>query len=190
MNTTTRTIRKTSSTRNVDAYRVGNTLRFGGELVVIMTSQRHLDDQGDYEYMMTVRTADAAERKAARIAELRHELSVLSSPPDDDRDIPARAIERDRVENELRSLEGRPTVEAERAAAVAEAESEIPQLVATARAQLDVARDAKVADEDGDMVDARNWRAIVRAIYRTRGQSMSPRDAGKMTDAELRALLS
>lgn len=111
---------KTSSSRSVDAYRVGNVLKINGQWGVVTGYKRTMDDHGGFRHTLSLRPANEEEAKQGRIGELKSELRAMSPGPDDDRDRAKHAARQKELDNEIRRLEGRPSVEEERAAIVAE----------------------------------------------------------------------
>lgn len=111
---------KTSSSRSVDAYRVGNVLKINGQWGVVTGYKRTMDDHGGFRHTLSLRPASEEEAKQGRIGELKGELRAMSPGPDDDRDRAKHAARQKELDNEIRRLEGRPSVEEERAAIVAE----------------------------------------------------------------------
>lgn len=107
------TVHKTSSIRNVDAYRVGNTIKQDGEWQTITGYKRTLNDQGQYDHALTLRPATADEAKAGHIEELKWQLRAMGPGPDDEQDRARHAARERQLQNEIRKLEGKPSVEEE-----------------------------------------------------------------------------
>ena len=105
-----KTVRKNSSSRNVDAYRVGNVIRHDGELHAVTGYKRSQDDQGGYVHTLTLRPANEAEQKQGRIGEIEAKLRAMWPWPDDDRSRDAHQTEYRNLQNEARALKGEPAL--------------------------------------------------------------------------------
>mgnify|MGYP006927946549 FL=1 len=112
----TTTIEKRSSNKTVDAYRSTAPQEIDGRWVVITKYQRGLDDQGMYRHVLTVRDATPDEVRKGTIAALKRRYDAMGNSPGvgtmEDHVAAKRALD-----NQIRALEGRPSLEEEWAAA-------------------------------------------------------------------------
>lgn len=108
-------VTKTTSARNVDAWRPGSLIRKDGAWHVVDDATRRTDDHGGYIHTLTLRPASSEEAKQGEIGELKSRLSGMVAGPSDERDRSAFDAERDRIDNLIRALEGRPSVKEEMA---------------------------------------------------------------------------
>lgn len=187
-------IRKSGSMKNVDAYRSTEPQKIDGEWVVITGYGRSEDDHGGYDHSLRVRPCTPEEQKIGRIAELKKEISLANREADDARDEPRLAKQREELDGELRRLEGRPSAAEEKAAKAKEAAEKLPKLLAEAHANLDIPRDKKQLDDDGDEEDARDWWIINNAIFEKHGPDSIPGGNSigslkKLSDDQIRKLL-
>jgi hypothetical protein len=186
---TMQTIRRTSSIRNVDDYRPGAIIDHEGRHVIVTGYRRTAGDGGQYTHELAVRPATAEESRRKRVADLHHRLSSMVAGPDDDRGRAAHEARCRKWEDELRSLEGRPSLDEEEATAGAKDAAELPGHLADAHAALRVPRDAREPDGDGDMQDSRDWRVITVALWKSGRGSYSISGLKAMSDEQIRALL-
>ncbi len=91
---------------------------------------------------------------------------------------------------EIETPEYLAAVEAERLDQEATKAAALAALPAQALAQLAISRDAQVADEDGELADARNWGVLTLAISRCKGRSYSISNLREKTDEEILDLLT
>jgi len=109
------TLTKTSSMRNVDAYRVGNVIRHEGQLMAISGYQRTPTDQGSYQHTLSLTPATPEQAKQARIAELEKDLVAHGSGPHNGPARDEHLAQAKSMRNELRSLKGQPSEDEEAA---------------------------------------------------------------------------
>lgn len=108
-------ITRNSSTRNVDAYRVGALYKHDGAWHVITGYHRSADDHGGYEHRLGLRPATADEAKQGRVQDIERELSAMAGGPDDDQMREAHQRRYRELQNERNSLTGRKSVDEEQA---------------------------------------------------------------------------
>lgn len=176
-----RTITKNSSIRNVDAYRSSAPQKIDGKWVVATGYSRSEDDHGGYVHTMKVRDATDAEQKIGRIAELKSEMRAMGAGPDDDRSRESHDAKYNAKDNELRSLEGRPSREQEAAQKDAERAAKLPAMQANAKEVLVTPREKR---------EVWDYAPIAQYAWQKHGKSMSPEMASKMSEEELHSLVN
>ena len=183
-----------TTTSTTFRYQVGGVIHDASDdsyHIVTSVTPRRADDHGKFQHEATTRPATADEaakaKRDSRIAALKSTLDSTAHGPDDERDRASHDARRRLAENELRTLEGRPSLEAEEAAKAASDPSPESRISA-AKSALKIDRDAKEKDEDGDEYDARPWGSIVRGLSATgkpEFQHLSINMVMKMTDEQI-----
>lgn len=110
---TSETTTRRSANRDVNAYRVGNVIQHNGEWKTIVAYNRNRDDQGSYEHRLTLRPATEEESRRGKISQLEREIQAMGAGPDDARNRQRHDADLRAKQNELRKLQGRPSVEEE-----------------------------------------------------------------------------
>ena len=168
-------IQKTTSSKNVEKYNSTAPQLLDGQWVVVTAYGRSCDDQGMYTHSMELRDATAAEILAARIKDAQDRLILASGD----------AV----IEDELRALQGRPSLAEVAAMAATQASAQSPSLIAAAVDAMSVARDAVGIDDDGDEYLARDWDAIKRGLTARGQKNLSTDGICRMSDDEIVAML-
>lgn len=168
-------IQKITSSKNVTKYNSTAPQMMDGQWVVVTAYGRRCDDQGMYTHSMEVRDATDAEILAARITDAQDRLILASGD----------AV----IEDELRALQGRPSLAEVAAAAAQAASDQSPLLIAAAIDALSVARDAVGIDDDGDEYLARDWDSIKRGLTSRGQKNLSTDGVSRMTDEQIVEIL-
>lgn len=168
-------IQKTTSSENVARYNSTAPQILDGQWVVVTAYGRSCDDQGMYTHSMDVRHATDAEILAAQITDAQDRLIRSSGD----------AV----IEDELRALQGRPSLAEVAAMAATEASAQSPSIVAAAVDAMSVAKDAVGIDDDGDEYLARDWDAVKRGLTARGQKNLSTDGVCLMSDDEIVAIL-